>query len=256
MTDDISIDRSSHLAAIVEAIHELEQMHDLTAAPAPECNQLIGTVVDNTMGLLAAPASALNGGHWSLEYSADRNWLSLMQAVHRSFFSSIHLALEAGMSRECARRGITVSIARQAQIEAEIQALQNVAPESKQFTDSLTRLRNALGVWKPTFDDYLNSCLACSTLRKADRTAWRKFFRALTIVRNKSSHSDPSLSPSEVVSLRDGGLGVMVSDDDTLVMNPRMYVQVVSAMLKFCELVIVPLNSTGQCDAKESSSGG
>lgn len=79
------IDPAKHLQRILEAVDELTAFHSRTAAPAPMPHQFVGTVVDNTVGLLTAPANALDGGARAIRFSDHANWLSLMQAVHRSF---------------------------------------------------------------------------------------------------------------------------------------------------------------------------
>ena len=61
----------------------------------------------------------------------------------------------------------------------------------------------------------------------------RKFFDALTIVRNKSAHSDPSLTANEVQRLKDGGYGVLASADNQLQINPRNYYQVAFHTMDF-----------------------
>src|SRR4051794_8685366 len=101
-----SLDRSAHLQRIEEALAMLQSFHARTSAPVPLPHQYVGTIIDNTVALLTAPANALDGGARRIIFDQDRSWLSLMQAVHRSFFSSIHTAVEAGLHTMCAELGV------------------------------------------------------------------------------------------------------------------------------------------------------
>ena len=86
-----------------------------------------GTTVDNTVGLLAAPANALDGGTRALRFSDTRNWLSLMQAVHRSFFSSLQLAIEAGLVAICRERGLQVPSRLRHRMKSAIEKIEKAA---------------------------------------------------------------------------------------------------------------------------------
>jgi hypothetical protein len=98
-------------------------------------------------------------------------------------------------------------------------------------------LRTFLKSYRPGFDDYLESVLATVTMPPETMAQWRRFFRAFSIVRNKASHSDPSLKDSERKALTDGGCGVMISASGDLAMNPRMYAQFVTLTLQFLDLI-------------------
>src|SRR5579884_1243306 len=92
----------AHLDSIVAAMEELLRISRRGAAPASIPSQYIGTIIDNTAALLTAPANALDQGNRHVTFSEPANWLSLMQALHRSFFASILIAVEAGLAYVCA----------------------------------------------------------------------------------------------------------------------------------------------------------
>lgn len=232
------IDTAVHLQRILEAVDELMVFHPQTAAPAPIPHQFIGTVVDNAVGLLTAPANALDGGARAVRFSDIANWLSLMKAVHRSFFSSLHLAIESGLVALCREREVVVynrfyksAIEAVAQIERE-------AGSSKTVQRAVKTLHTYLKRQHTRFDDYLHAVLDPISLPRETKTQWRRFFRALSIVRNKASHSDVSLTGIERKALLDGGCGVMISSSGELVINPRVYAQFVTFALQFFDLVL------------------
>jgi hypothetical protein len=79
---------------------------------------------------------------------------------------------------------------------------------------------------RPNFYDYLNAALGISSIENEQKKMWRKFFDSLTIIRNKSAHSDPTLTENEVQRLKDGGYGILVSADNQVQINPRNYYQI------------------------------
>lgn len=204
------------------------------AAPAPECLQFLGTVVDNTIALLTAPANAIDGGSRNFRFGAPRNWLSLVQAVHRSFFSSILLTTEAALAGICRERNIEVIPSSRAKATEIVQRLKGrISMRDAKDIMSLTGKQ-------PQFNDYLNVVLRTAKLRKADAAMWRKYFRALSIIRNKASHYDTTLSDGEVTALGEGGFSVAVTDG-RLGVNPRMYKQVVEHTGRFLGLILSKL---------------
>lgn len=233
------LNNKAHIGAIDSAIQELVRLHPRTASPAPLPHQYIGTVVDNTAALLTAPANFLDGGGRGGRFTETNNWLSLMQAVHRSFLASIHLATERGLVAFCEESGIVPSCSLYETSSRAIAKIEAEVGENDTVRRALKELKAQIPN-RPFFDDYLNAALSASQLDKKTKTQWRHFFRALSIVRNKGSHSDPALTESERQKLADGGFGVLVSPTGELVINPRMYVQIASHLLDFFDLLSLP----------------
>lgn len=230
------INRQRHVQVIDEAITELLTLHVRTAAPAPLPHQYVGTIVDNTIGLLTAPANSLDAGSRHIGFEQDGNWLSLMQSVHRSFFSSLHTATERALVEICAERKVEVVSRLQAAAEKAFGDLDSEIPKTGAAHRAVKNLRKLFRTVRPGFDDYLNTVIERSALQPEVRLNWRRYFRALSIVRNKASHSDPTLSPAEVTDLRTGGFAAMIQKPETLVMNPRMYFQVATFTLDFLDI--------------------
>ena len=95
------INKRSHLEHILASLDELLLVSKKTSAPSDNCFQYLGTTVDNTLSLLTAPANSLDDGHRRLIFNDDKNWVSLMQAVHRSFLSSVQIAVEKALTEQC-----------------------------------------------------------------------------------------------------------------------------------------------------------
>lgn len=102
---------------------------------------------------------------------------------------------------------------------------------------SIKKLKSMLARNKPVFEDYLNSALDISSLNKKQKTIWRRFFSALSITRNKVSHSDHTLSSSEITALKNGGFGALISLKGEIEVNPRIYFQMSAFILDFFDLI-------------------
>jgi hypothetical protein len=236
MVDPV-INPDVHIQSILEAINELMTLHPRTAAPAPLPHQYVGTIIDNTVGLLTAPANSLDGGSRSLRFESARNWLSLIQAVHRSFISSLHTATEVALVEFCRQNDLHVAGALGLAAEKAFADLATHMPDNSGARKSVKNLRNLIRTVHPGFTDYLEAVLKSSPLSTETRSHWRKFFRALSIARNKASHGNPALSKAEINDMRKGGLGFMVDANETLVTNPRMYFALAELVLGFLDII-------------------
>ncbi|MCG2585988.1 hypothetical protein [Massilia sp. TS11] len=229
------MDLARHLQRINESIEELQAFSPRTSAPAPIPHQYIGTIIDNTIGLLTAPANAVDKGSRNVQFAAPSNWLSLMQAVHRSFFSSLMSAVEKGLTHICQTKEIPIKSKQGEKLLAKVSAIQSTCTNAGLEIPELAELEKHFAAFKPTFADHLDSTLEATLLDKEAKKKWRRFFRALSIVRNKASHSDTTLTNAEREDLRSGGCEVMIDERNELVLNPRMYAQAAYFALQFFE---------------------
>lgn len=230
---DPPIDVLAHVEAIDAAISSLASLSSRTTAPAPLSHQHIGTILDNTALLLTSPANALDNGGRSFKFTHSRNWLSLMQAVHRSFFSSLHIATEAAIIEICRNAEISVHSNIESQIQRELAILQAALKENPSGLGALEKLAKRVRPAKPVFEDYLESALRHSAMEKDAKKIWRNYFKALSIIRNKSSHADSTLNEREREALRTGGLDLMISASGELASNPGLYAQFAQFTLNF-----------------------
>ena len=233
------IDRKTHVETIDAATRELLRLETRTKSPAPLAHQFIGTIVDNTIGLLTAPANSLDGGHRSVTFSDSQNWLSLMQAVHRYFFSSLHTGAEIALITLCRERKVLVHSRLEEATNRPIKKIEEAAGDLPLVRRAVKDLRALMRTYRPGFDDYLEGALSTVNLPDKTKKTWRRFFRALSIIRNKTSHAEPTLTDAERARLREGGFAVMISPSGELVMNARMYEQAARFVLDFFDLLYI-----------------
>lgn len=216
----------SHLNGINKTINSLLQFQERTKSPNPIPHQYIGTMIDNTVCLLCSAGNSLDNGNRLIKFSDQRNWISLIKTIHRSFFSSVHTALECGIIEECVYRNITVESSEKKRYVKILENLDSDDPNVK-------KLRAYFEKRKPSFKDYLNKILVSSKMNNERRKIWISLIDGLSIIRNKASHSDPSLSEHEREILQNGGFAVMISQSGELHMNPQYYPQTVQFILDF-----------------------
>ncbi|NVN51622.1 hypothetical protein [Mycolicibacterium hippocampi] len=220
-----------HLKTIEEAIAELHPLTVITSSPASVQYQYVGTIVENTLVLLTAAANSLDQGSRNITFSDFDNWISAMQAIHRSFYSSIHSAVEISLTDFCKDNNIDVSSTRSRKAESLISEL------CDSLTEKQKRDIRSLGGDNPAFMDYLGAVTKARIEDPTQRKIWNKFFDALSVLRNKASHSHPSLSDSDKKKLIDGGCGALVSEDGNLQLNSRNYKQVIDIVLQFFQVI-------------------
>lgn len=233
MQKDAQLNYATHLSHISQASSDLLIFAKRTTFPAPIPHQFIGTVVDNTISLLTCPANAIDSGNRIVTFNADSCWLSLMSAVHRSFLSSIHTAAEHGLQSFLTQLNLTASPGINKRAQKAIDDIEQSTTELPQLAKKIKILRDALLVKHPSFSDYLKTALGESTLSNSQKKEWRKFFIALSIARNKVSHSKTDLSNLEINQLREGRLGGLVSKKLDLQFNPTLYKYIVELVLNF-----------------------
>lgn len=238
MRNTCTLDRKAHLSSIEHAICELSIFAEKTTAPAPLPHQYIGTVIDNTMSLLHAPANALDSGGRFVTFTNDDNWRSLMSAVHKSFLSSIHLATEMALDTFCQQHDTHVTSKLEQKIKDAFQALEAASLNTADISAPLKTLQSAFVPRHPTFNDYLETALEISQLTKGQKKEWRKFFGALSIARNKVSHSNAFLSDAEKTNMVQGKLEALISPTGTLQFNPTLYIRIVELTLNFFDQLL------------------
>lgn len=221
-----------HIKEIENTMKELELLQKRTAAPAETAHQYIGTICDNTLALLTAPANSLDGGCRNIQFTQHQNWLELMKSVHRSFLSSLHTATEMCFD-VILKPDTKIGNGRQENLLKKLEKFQIEDENLKIFIKDIIK-----NITKHTgFMDKLEAILNIASLSKEDKKNWRNFFDALRIVRNKVSHSDCSLSQHEKEILEKGELKNLVSKSGTLQANTKMYGQLAKLTLDFFDQV-------------------
>jgi len=240
MVDSLSADDRRNLEVIDETISKLITMIPETSPPASIPRRYIGTIIANTATLLTAPANLLDrAGRFVASSLPAEEFKSSIQSVHRSFYTSLIQALELALKEICRLKDIEITAHNKTKRD---KLYDQIAPSVGNSGDAYKALKKLQKYnTKSHFEaaDYLNAALSATNLDDLQNKRWRAYFRALTIVRNKSSHSDTSLSEGEKTELRNGELGECVSDDGVLVINPTMYLSNLTRVLELIDALMI-----------------
>lgn len=225
------INKDAHLKEIQESIEELILLQNRTKASNPIAHRYIGTVVHNTIGLLTAPANSLDKGSRNITFSEDENWLSLMKAVHRSYFSSLHTAVEMGFERILKDQKTKAENKQQKKYKRKLETYEPIDENLEAF---IIKIIEGIPL---NFRDKLDAVLELTSLPQRVKSTWRKFFIGMTVVRNQVSHSNLTLTQQEQKDLIQGGLKALVAKNGDLKVNPKMYKEFAEFSLHFFDLV-------------------
>lgn len=229
-------DANAHILAIEAAMRGLQRFHDLTCEPAPIPHQLVGTVVDNTILLLTAPINSLDGVPRIAFPSEWNTWKSAMQAVHRSFFSSLHMSVEKGLSFLCDENKILVKSKQGEKFVIIAERVRNNFSPDQNAHEDVEKMIKHFKSYRKGFNDYLEAILSNTAITKEEKKNWRIFFSSLSIIRNKTSHFEQTLSDTEREKLSSAGLGEQISADGILILNPALYSKFIDRCLSFFEV--------------------
>lgn len=223
--------KTKYLPYVEKAYDDLIKLRQSLTGKTEIAHRYIGTVISNTAALLTAPCNSIDEGKRKVIFSDDSEIFSLIQAIMRSFLSSLHATAEIGIEKILEDRQIEVVSSFKKTKEKKFAKFQDVSEEVKEFVTKIIER------YKPSFEDKLNEVIKQTSLNNEDRQKWRKFFQGLTIARNKASHSDPSLTEGEKETLLDGDLSILVTEEGDLQVDPRIWHQLAEKTLDFFENV-------------------
>src|SRR5690606_14628996 len=76
---------------------------------------------------------------------------------------------------------------------------------------------------RPSTLDVVNAALKASTLEPKEKKYFREFYEALSVLRNKGSHSDHSLSEHDLRKIKTAKMDFLVTDEGELQSKPGHY---------------------------------
>ncbi len=244
------MDRRRYFESAKQAWHDLEQYEDRTFYPAPEPHCYIGGAIRGVRAMLLGPcyvAQQLNeadqGADEAIIRANDTHLTQIMVWVDRAFFSAIHTSVQMGLETICEKEGWQVENSQARQVDA---VIRHIGQKDTQglFAREIKALKRMRPNY-PRFDDYLNTVLKHKDMPEQFVDMARKYFTALSLMRNKCSHTDVTLTPKEEKRLWDGGFAAAISAEGGLVVGPMMFPQIVRDVLHFFDTVMAsPSRST------------
>lgn len=194
--------------------------------------QTLGTVIQATTCFLTVAANTLDNGERQLKFSEHQDWKNLMASINRYFYAHVHTAIELQLVEFCRIRNLTIqSTQKRRLLDKYEEELKSKVP--KDFHPKIEAFLSKNAYDKPSTMDVLNTALTKVNIVNKDKAYFRQFYDALSILRNKSSHSDTALSTSEISRLQQAKLDFLVSDKGELQSKAGHYV-IISKMTITC----------------------
>lgn len=226
-------DVERHIKEIEDTINELNSIPEKVKVPKEE-TKFLGTVLANTISFLSSAANSLDNGKRVKAFNHIDDWGELLKAINRSFFSTIIISTERGLELYISKKGGVIESSQKRTCQKKYDKIRTLLDG-----DTLVKfdsfVKEVIKNIKPTFADYLEEALRLSTFDKKGKRSIRNFFSALTIVRNKSSHSNPSLTENEIERLKEGGLSFFISTSGDLVASHRYYYSLSEYIIGFLQ---------------------
>jgi hypothetical protein len=196
--------------------------------------QTLGTVVQSTACFLTIAANTLDHGQRQLNFSDKGDWQNLISNINRFFYAHVHTAIEVELIEFCNRKKIKIeSTVKRKLFEKYEKTLKQKIPteHQKDIEDFLQENTSD----RPSSMDFLNSSLKEISFSEDEKTYFRIFYEALSILRNKSSHSDPSLNDYESKKLKQAKLDFLISSQGTLQSQPGHYFHISKMVMIFLD---------------------
>jgi hypothetical protein len=201
----------AHFAVIQEAVHQLYKFSERAAEPAPHYHSFLRTLSNSVLPMLGVTMVLAAGGNFKaqckvtgaafdFEIPDDEIFKHTVDLLHRAFYNNLGIVLEALCKGYCEARGKEVP--------------SRHAPRP------------------PEFIEYMNAALNASTLGEDRKNHWRKYFMAIRVLRNKSSHYSTALTPNEKQILMEAGLNHHIGGDH-MQSNPIFYAPLAHTALDF-----------------------
>jgi hypothetical protein len=236
------VDRQKYFESAQQAWAQLGELEDRTVVPAPIPHRYVGSAARAVRAMLLGPchiaqqfAEAERSADPELIAANDTHLAQVMLVIDRAFFQMIHTAVQMGLETVCETEGWSVQNSQARQLNGIIARLREKDQKGR-FGDELKQLTRMRPKF-PRFDDYLETVLKRKEMPEQFTGMARRYFIALSILRNKCSHTDVRLTDAERKRLRDGGFGAVISDDGELIAGPKLFPQVVDHVLHFFDAV-------------------
>jgi hypothetical protein len=225
-----------------EALADLHALGQRARAAGTEAHGQVAFILNGIISFLAAQANVLDtSGKTRLAIPNDVDtWQSVNVVINRAFLGLLHTAVEGGLIDICRRLNIVAS-SRRAQAIALADRLRRKLKDPGLVASELRKLEK-MGSVHPEFHDYLEGALK-KTISSDRQKTWRRFFDALSVVRNKVSHSETALTEADIERLNRGGLAAMIIDGE-LKIAPQSYEQLVRFVLDFFDELLAAVTPT------------
>lgn len=155
-------------------------------------------------------------------------------AMHRSFFSDLHIGIENGLEETIKSKKFQVEISKEKKVNNLVKKIKEKLTESSQIEKELKEITSFIPIY-PSFNDNLNSVLKnINGLDEQYIKDCRTYFDGFNIIRNKVDHPFHKFTDSEKERLKSAKLSKVVADNGTdFVMTFEGYQFLIEDVIRF-----------------------
>lgn len=157
-------------------------------------------------------------------------------SMHRQFFADLHTGVEAGLIQIIKNKNVQIEISKKKRAESIVKRIENKIADISIISKEIEDIKK-LVVNRPAFNDHLDTVLKATNLSEDYKKSSRSYFEALSIIRNKVSHSDMTLTDGEKTKLKNGKLGNAIGSDGLLQMTVEGYKPLITDVVRFFDNV-------------------
>ena len=162
-------------------------------------------------------------------------------AMHRMFFSDMHVTTEDGLRRIVKEKSLKVLVNKVEQAQSIVQNIKVKDVNYFTITSEIEEILLLVSSY-PTFNDYLNTVLGnVKGVSSKYKRSCRVYFDAVSIIRNKVSHSDMTLSEEEKRKLITAKYKNAISEKGELQMTFEGYKLLISDLIRFFDTIYANL---------------
>lgn len=224
-----------HREKLNQAVKELSDLQKILMLKKPSYD-FLDPVINNAITSIVDLIVYLEGRNpyfktVNLLFSNNRQ-----TCMHRTFFSDLLISSEEGLMKIIKDEGIDVVVSKRKLAESIVTGIQKKLSDTSNIEKELKKIIRLGGSFM-TFNDHLNAVLGHTKLSVAYKQSCRAYFDALSIIRNKVSHSNMDLSELEKLKLKKGKFTNAISKDGTLQMTYEGYAPLLKDVVRFFDTI-------------------
>lgn len=226
------MDKDDYIKKLKTEIIKLQQLQQILISKDPP-HDFIQPLLGNAVIEMADLTLYLEGKNLYQPVFDEAFFNNRQVSMHRVFFSDLHISTEDGLRKIIKDKKFKVEISRAKQANSIVEKIKSKLPSHSLIESELKKITR-LGGNHPTFGDYLNTVLnGIKGLSQEYKNECRIYFDAVSIIRNKVSHSDMTLDENEKTKLKAAKYANAISPTGDLQMTFEGYYPLATDVIRF-----------------------
>lgn len=224
-----------------KSINTLQTLQILLRKKNPPHEMLYPVIVNAVIGMTNALLYLEEKHPYMLSFNEDF-FNNLQVTMHITFFSDLHTGTEECLAQIIKNKGFVIKVNKLEQAKSIIKSIERKTNNSSGIKNDLKKIRNLVSK-NPTFNDFLNTVLNNSPgLSETYKKECRLYFDALSIIRNKVSHSRTALTENEKARLTSAKFKTAIDKGGNLQMTFEGYIHLIDDVVRFLDTIHANFN--------------